>query len=132
MNKPSPFSVVNMHYRDLVNTKAATDDYFLKSPTPLLKIKSALRDTYHGPWKTCTVLKKPMPAVLDLPSLYATHPPIAPVKKKDLQQLMQFVKLENRRFYEDLISGVTKEVSRESPNAAMEVWSDDDTRGCDE
>ncbi|KAJ8896344.1 hypothetical protein PR048_001688 [Dryococelus australis] len=86
--KPSPFSVINMHYP---------------------------RDTYHGPWQTCTVLKKPMLAVLDLPPLYATHPPIAPVKKKDLQQLMSFVKPENRRFYEELISGVTKEVTRESP-----------------
>ncbi|KAJ8894664.1 hypothetical protein PR048_007328 [Dryococelus australis] len=60
--KPSPISVVNMHYRDFVNMKAVTDDYFLKSPKPPLKIKSArmfyitekdfyvrVRDTYHGP-----------------------------------------------------------------------------------
>ncbi|KAJ8872983.1 hypothetical protein PR048_026599 [Dryococelus australis] len=96
--KPSPFSVVNMRYRNFVNMKATTDDYFFKSPKPPLKIKTTrmlyiteqdfyarVRDTYHGPWQTCTVLKKPMPAVLDLPSLYVTHPPIAPVKTKDLQ-----------------------------------------------
>ncbi|KAJ8891398.1 hypothetical protein PR048_010914 [Dryococelus australis] len=38
--KPSPFSVVNMHYLDFVNMKAATDDYFLKPPILPLKIKS--------------------------------------------------------------------------------------------
>ncbi|KAJ8867044.1 hypothetical protein PR048_032906 [Dryococelus australis] len=79
--KPLPFNVANMHYP---------------------------RYKYHGPWQTCTVQKKPMPDVLDLSSLYATHPPIAPVKKKDLQQTMSFAKPENRRFYEDLISGITK------------------------
>ncbi|KAJ8892470.1 hypothetical protein PR048_005050 [Dryococelus australis] len=91
-----------------------------------------VRDTHHGPWETYTVLKKPMPAVLDLTSLYETHPPIAPVKKKDLQQLMSFVKPENRKFYEDLISGVTKEVTQESLNATMEVSSDDNSSSCDE
>ncbi|KAJ8891416.1 hypothetical protein PR048_003944 [Dryococelus australis] len=91
-----------------------------------------VRDTYHGPWQTCTILNKPMPAVLDLPSLNATHPPIAPVKKKYLQQLMPFVKPENRRFYEHLTSGVTKEVRRESPNVTMVVSSDDNSSGCDE
>ncbi|KAJ8874078.1 hypothetical protein PR048_024919 [Dryococelus australis] len=114
--KRSPFSVVNMRYRDFVNTKAATDDYIFKSPKLLLKIKSA-HMLYITKKDFC--LKKPMPAILDLPSLNKTHPPIAPVKKKDLQQLMPFLKLENRRFYEELISGVTKEVTRESPNATM-------------
>ncbi|KAJ8898049.1 hypothetical protein PR048_003409 [Dryococelus australis] len=100
--KQSPFSVVNIHYQDFVNMKAATDYYFLKSSKPPLKIVSTYVvhhrktfmpecETHHGPWQTCIVLKKPMPAELDLPSLYATHPPIAPVKKKDLQQLMPFV-----------------------------------------
>ncbi|KAJ8892700.1 hypothetical protein PR048_005281 [Dryococelus australis] len=104
--KPSPFSVVNMHYHDFANMKAAMDDYFSKSPKPPLKIKSAMRDTRHVPWQTCTILKKSMPAVLDSPSLYATYPPIASVKKKkDLQHLMPFVKPENKMFYEDLISG---------------------------
>ncbi|KAJ8885344.1 hypothetical protein PR048_011541 [Dryococelus australis] len=69
--------------------------------------------------------------VSDLPSLYATHPPIAPVKKKDLQQLMPFVKPENRRFYEDLISGETREVTWKSQNAAMEI-SSDNSSGCNE
>ncbi|KAJ8879840.1 hypothetical protein PR048_020457 [Dryococelus australis] len=37
----------------------------------------------------------------------------------------------NRRFYEDLTCGVTKEVTRESPNDAMEVSSDDNSSGSD-
>ncbi|KAJ8884380.1 hypothetical protein PR048_016237 [Dryococelus australis] len=84
----------------------------------------SVRDTYHGPWQTCTVLKKHMPAVLNLTSLYATHPPIAPVKKNDLQQLMPFVKPENRRFYEDLISGLSNNDENEklTNNLELALW----------
>lgn len=71
---PSPFNLIKVEQKDILDFKSSTDMFFIKNPRPPIKLKSLrmyriqsnhkfleIRDSYSGPWMQSIIRnKKPL------------------------------------------------------------------------
>lgn len=113
----NPFIVTMLQPDDLIDFKQAADLYINTTKLNIskyswIKIEKngvvKTRTTFNEleTWNTCKVLKKGITTQKIKDSILPTlpcHNGLSAEKKKDLQQMLPYLKIENRAFFEELI-----------------------------
>lgn len=146
---PSPFHLKELSTYDVKDIKKSTEDFFLKTPKPPLRLKQVrmlminendpfvkFRHTYHGHWYSSTVRNKnKLPEFLTLDCLYDEPPRVAPAKLKDLQNLMPYLNSpDNLKFYNQIFAEHVKAgpVVNRDETSDCDVDIDDNSSGCED